>query len=69
METTTTNHEHVDDDARHDSASFWPTVIAAVSALGFGYVLGRVTFSRDVQEAVRRVRESSEPTQVTVRVL
>lgn len=69
METTTTNHEHADDDASHDSAPVWPTVIAAVSALGFGYVLGRATFSRDVQEAVRRVRESPEPTQVTVRVL
>jgi hypothetical protein len=69
METTTTNHEHVDDDTSHDSTSVWTTLIAAASALGLGYVIGRATFSRDVQEAVRRVRESPEPTEVTVRVL
>ena len=68
METTTTHHEHTDDEPSHDSASVWPAVTAAVSALGFGYVLVRATFSRDVQEAVRRVRESPG-TEVTVRVL
>jgi hypothetical protein len=52
-----------------DSESAWPVLIATGSALLLGYFLGRASYSRDVQEAFRRIEESPEPIEVSIRTL
>ena len=44
-------------------------LLAAGSALFVGYFVGRVSFAKDVREAMRRVEESAEAIEVSVRTL
>jgi hypothetical protein len=58
-----------DDDTCHDAPSVWPAVIAAGSALLLGYYAGRVSYSRDLRDAFRRIEESPETIEVSIRTL
>ena len=51
-----------------DSDSVWPVVLAGGSVL-LGYLLGRVSYSRDLRAALRRIEESPEPITVSIRTL
>ncbi len=62
----------LDDDATDDSASVWSMLLATGSALALGYVLGRVTYERDVRKAFalatpRRLRITSPSTFASTR--
>jgi hypothetical protein len=67
MSTQTPDDFH---DAPTDTeASVWPTLIATGSALALGYLLGRVTYRRDLQAAIHEIEDSPEPTVVSIRTL
>jgi hypothetical protein len=51
-----------------DSGSVWPVVLAGGSVL-LGYLLGRVSYSRDLRAALRRIEESAEPLTLSIRTL
>jgi hypothetical protein len=51
-----------------DSGSVWPVVLAGGSVL-LGYMLGRVSYSRDLRAALRRIEESPEPITLSIRTL
>jgi hypothetical protein len=68
------------DDTTDDSESLILTLLAAGSAVALGYfagsviyqrgcVAGRVSYQRDVQEALRRIEESPDPIEITLRAL
>jgi hypothetical protein len=70
--TPTTNSDDDDvhgDDVCDDSSSFWPDLLIGSSALLIGYFMGRISYSRDVEEAFRRIEESPEPISVPIRTL
>jgi hypothetical protein len=47
----------------------WPVLLATGSALFLGYFVGRVSFAKDVRAAMRRIEESPEPIEVSIRAL
>lgn len=51
-----------------DSASVWPVVVAAGSVL-VGYIVGRISYGRDLRTVLRRIEESSEPIEISIRTL
>jgi hypothetical protein len=68
------------DDTTNDSESLIPTLLVAGSALVLGYFAGRasyqlgydagrVSYQRDIEEALRRIKESPDPLEITVRAL
>jgi hypothetical protein len=57
------------DDVYDDSESMWSALLLGGSALFLGYLLGRISYSRDVQEAFRRIEESPEPIDISIRTL
>jgi hypothetical protein len=69
MSTPGTNDRHDDDTPCDDSASVWPMLLATESALFLGYFVGRVSFARDVREAMRRIEESPELIEISIRAL
>lgn len=66
---TVTNDVHDDDAPCDHSPSLWPMLLATGSALALGYLMGRVTYSRDVQAAFRRIEESPEPIEIFIPTL
>lgn len=52
-----------------DHGCFSLSLLATGSALFLGYFVGRVSFAKDVREAVRRIEESPEPIEVFVRTM
>jgi len=66
---TVTNDVHDDDDPCNDSPPLWPMLIAMGSALALGYLMGRVTYSRDVRAAFRRIEASPEPIEICIPTL
>lgn len=58
-----------DNTTADDSESLAPILLAAGSALVLGYFAGRVSYQRDVQEALRRIEESPGPVEITLRAL
>jgi hypothetical protein len=60
----------MDNDCENDSSeSVWSTLLLASSSLLLGYLMGRVSYSRDLREATRLANESPEPTNVVIRTL
>lgn len=51
-----------------DSASMWPVLLAAGSVT-LGYLVGRVSYRHDLATALRRIEESSEPIEISIRTL
>lgn len=64
----TPNYDSDENDTCHDPSSVWPVVIVAGSAL-LGYVVGRVSYSRNLRAALRRIEEATEPVEITIRTL
>jgi hypothetical protein len=61
-----------DDDATtttDDSESLVPILLAAGSALVLGYFAGRISYQRDLQEALHQIEESPDPVEITLRAL
>ena len=59
----------IDDEVTcNDSASAWPVVVAAGSVL-LGYIVGRISYGRDLRAVLRRIEESSEPIEISIRTL
>ena len=69
MSTPQTHDIYDDDTPCDDSASVWPVLLATGSALLQGYLVGRVTYSRDLRDALRRIEESPDPITVSIRTL
>jgi hypothetical protein len=58
-----------DDTTTDDTESLVPILLAAGSALVLGYFAGRISYQRDVEEALHRIEESHDPIEITVRAL
>lgn len=69
MATPETHDIHDDDNPCNDSASVWPVLLATGSALFLGYFIGRVSYGRDLRQALHRIEESPEPITVSIRTL
>jgi hypothetical protein len=62
-------HEIDDEDhAYSDTPSVWPLLLATGSVV-LGYLVGRVSYHRDLRAALRQIEESSEPVEITLRTL
>jgi hypothetical protein len=51
-----------------DSPSTWPVVVAAGSVL-LGNIVGRISYGRDLRTALRRIEQSFEPIEISIRTL
>jgi hypothetical protein len=69
MSTATENDIPDSDSTCDDSAPVWPVLLASGSALLLGYVVGRISYSRDLRQALHRIDESPEPITVSIRTL
>jgi hypothetical protein len=58
-----------DDTACDGSESVLPVVLATGSAVLLGYIVGRITYRRDLRAALRRIEESPEPITISMRTL
>jgi hypothetical protein len=67
MATPTNN---IDDDTNicDEPSGAWPVLLAASSVI-LGFIVGRVTYNRDLRTALRRIEESSEPVEISIRTL
>jgi hypothetical protein len=63
-----TTHEIYDEHACDATPSVWPLLLATGSVL-LGYLVGRVSYRRDLAAALRRIEESAEPVEITIRTL
>jgi len=62
-------HEIDDEDhACSGTPSVWPLLLATGSVL-LGYLVGRVSYHRELRAALRRIEESPEPVEITLRTL
>jgi hypothetical protein len=64
----TPNHEIDDERACDDMPSVWPLLLATGSVL-LGYLVGRVSYHRELRAALRQIEESSEPIEITLQAL
>ena len=64
----TPSHEIDNESACDDTPSVWPLLLATGSVL-LGYLVGRVSYHRDLRAALRQIKESSEPIEITLRTL
>ena len=64
----TPNHEIDDERTCDDTPSVWPLLLATGSVL-LGYLVGRVSYHRDLRAAPRQIEESSEPIEITLQAL
>ena len=69
MSTSANNDKYDDETPCDDSASVWPVLLATGSAVLLGYVVGRVSVASDVRKVVRRIEQSPEPIELSIRVL
>ena len=51
-----------------DPSAVWPVLLAASSVI-LGFIVGRVSYNRDLRAALRRMEESSEPVEISIRTL
>lgn len=66
MSIPTNDIEH--EDTCDESASVWPVLLAAGSVM-LGYLVGRITYNRELRTVLRRIEESSEPIEISIRTL
>jgi len=64
----TPTHEIDDEIACDDTPSVWPLLLATGSVL-LGYLVGRVSYQRDLRAALRQIEESPEPIEITLQAL
>ena len=65
----TPTHEIDDEDhACSDTPSVWPLLLTTGSVL-LGYLVGRVSYHRELRAALRQIEESPEPVELTLRTL
>ncbi len=64
----TPNHEIDDEHTGDDTPAVWPLLLATGSVL-LGYIVGRVSYDRDLRAAERLIEQSSEPIKITLRAL
>lgn len=57
------------DDDCDEPESVVPLLLATGSAVVLGYLLGRVSYSRDLDSAIRRAQESPDPVTLYLRTL
>jgi hypothetical protein len=71
MSTHSSTDVHADeyDDTPVPSESPWLMLLATGSAIVLGYFVGRVSYERDLDDAIRRIEESPEPVTVSIRTL
>ena len=65
---STPTHEIEVEHACHGPAPVWPLLLVTGSLL-LGYLVGRVSYRRDLAAALRRIEESSEPVEITIGTL
>jgi hypothetical protein len=67
MATPTNN---IDDDTYicDEPSAVWPVLLAAGSVT-LGYIVGRVSYNRDLRAALCRIEDSSEPIEISIRTL
>jgi hypothetical protein len=63
-----TSHEIDDEHACSDTASVWPLLLTTGSVL-LGYLVGRISYRRDLHAALRQIEDSSEPIEISIRTL
>ena len=51
-----------------DPSAVWPVLLAASSVI-LGFIVGRVTYNRDLRATLRRIEDSSEPIEISIRTL
>ena len=51
-----------------EPSAVWPVLLAASSVM-LGYIVGRVTYNRDLRAVLRRIEDSSEPIEISIRTL
>ena len=59
---------HEIDDECSDTPSVWPLLLATGSVL-LGYLVGRVSYHRDLRATLRQIEQSSGPIEITLRTL
>lgn len=64
----TPTHEIDDAHACDGPAPVWPLLLATGSVL-LGYLVGRVSYRRDLAAALRRIEGSSDPVEITIETL
>ena len=69
MSTPEPHYIRDDDNPCDDSASVWPVLLATGSALFLGYFIGRISYGRDLRQALHRIEESPEAITVSIRTL
>ena len=57
------------DDAPRDCDPPWLVLLATGSAIALGYFVGRTSYARDLEKAIRQIEESSEPITVSIPTL
>lgn len=57
------------DDNPRDSESPWLVLLATGSAIVVGYFVGRISYERDLEKAIRQIEESPEPITVSIPTL
>jgi hypothetical protein len=61
---------NIDDDTSicDEPSAVWPVLLAAGSVM-LGYVVGRVSYNRDLRAVLRRIEDSSEPIEISIRTV
>ncbi len=62
-------HDLYEDTSCDEPASVLPVVLATSSAVLLGYIVGRITYRRDLRAALLRIEESPEPITISIRTL
>jgi hypothetical protein len=65
-----TRTNNIDDDTNicDEPSAVWPILLTASSVM-LGYIVGRVSYNRDLRAALRRIESSSEPLEISIRTL
>ena len=62
-------HEDYEDTNCDDAESVLPVVLATTSAVLLGYLVGRISYGRDLRAVLQRIEDSPEPVTVSIRTL
>lgn len=65
---TATNDIDDDTDICSEPSAVGPVLLAAGSVM-LGYIAGRVGYNRGLRAALRRIEDSSEPVEISIRTL
>ena len=65
---STSTNDVYDETACDEPSPVWPLLLAASSVM-LGYLVGRVSYNRDLRATLRRIEESPEPIEISIRTL